>query len=95
MLVLPYMGQLMDDPTRVEIDRYGKTPEEVSHEMFIIKNQDKSRLLAVQLKQCSGPALVFTRTKWMARKLTAKVNNMGFATAEFIWGNTPLILTEG
>jgi len=74
--------KLMDDPTRVEVDRYGKTPEEVSHEMFIIKNQDKSRLLAVQLKQYSGPVLVFTRTKWMARKLTAKVNNMGFATAE-------------
>ncbi|MCP4581476.1 MAG: DEAD/DEAH box helicase [candidate division Zixibacteria bacterium] len=74
--------KLMEDPTRIEVDRYGATPAEVSHEMFIIKNQDKSRLLAVQLKQCSGPALVFTRTKWMARKLTAKVNNMGFATAE-------------
>ncbi len=74
--------KLMENPTRIEIDRSGATPAEVSHEMFIIKKQDKSRLLAVQLKQCSGPVLVFTRTKWMARKLTAKVNNMGFATAE-------------
>lgn len=73
---------LMEDPTRIEIDRSGATPAEVSHEMFIIKNQEKSRLLAVQLKQCSGPVLVFTRTKWMARKLTTKVNKMGFATAQ-------------
>jgi len=74
--------KLMVNPTRIEIDRSGATPSEVSHEMFIIKKQDKSRLLAVQLKQCSGPVLVFTRTKWMARKLTEKVNNMGFASAE-------------
>ena len=74
--------KLMEDPTRIEMDRSGATPVEVSHEMFIIKNQDKGRLLAVQLGQCSGPVLVFTRTKWMARKLTTKVNRMGFATAE-------------
>ncbi|MDH3890539.1 MAG: DEAD/DEAH box helicase [candidate division Zixibacteria bacterium] len=74
--------KLMRAPTRIEIDRSGATPAEVSHEMFIINKQDKSRLLALQLKQCSGPVLVFTKTKWMAKKLTAKVNNMGFATAQ-------------
>lgn len=75
-------GQLMEDPVRVEVDRSGATPSEISHEMFIVNNRDKSRFLAVRLKQCSGPVLVFTRTKWMARKLTAKVNKMGFTTAE-------------
>jgi len=75
-------GQLMENPTRIEIDRSGMTPVEVSHEMFFIENKAKSRLLAVKLKQCSGPVLVFTRTKWMARKLTAQVSHMGFATAE-------------
>jgi ATP-dependent RNA helicase RhlE len=74
--------KLMEDPTRIEIDRSGATPAEVSHEMFIVNKQEKSRLLAVQLKRCSGPVLVFTKTKWMAKKLTAKVNSMGFATAQ-------------
>jgi len=74
--------KLMENPTRIETDRSGTTPAEVSHEMFFIQNQDKGRLLAVQLKQCSGPVLVFTRTKRMASKLTAKVKKMGFATAE-------------
>lgn len=74
--------KLMDNPTRIEIDRSGATPAEVSHEMFIIKNQDKSRLLAVRLKQCTGPVLIFTRTKRMASRLNRRVDNMGFATAE-------------
>ncbi|MEE9555457.1 MAG: DEAD/DEAH box helicase [candidate division Zixibacteria bacterium] len=74
--------KLMEAPTRIEMDRSGTTPAEVSHEMFFIKNQDKRRLLAVQLKERSGPVLVFTRTKRMASKLTVQVKDMGFAAAE-------------
>ena len=73
---------IMENPTHIEIDRSGAIPAEVSQEMFFIKKNDKIRLLAIHLKQCSGPVLVFTRTKWMARKLTTKVNNMGFTAAE-------------
>jgi len=81
---------LMTDPVHIEIDRSGATPTEVSHEMFLVKNQDKSRLLAVQLKKISGPVLVFTRTKRMAHRLTARVNEMGFAAAE-IHANRSLV----
>lgn len=73
---------LMENPTRIEVDRSGETPSEVSHEMFIVGSREKKRLLAVQLKQCSGPVLVFTRTKHMARKLTGKINDMGFRAAQ-------------
>ena len=73
---------LMDNPTRVKTDLSGVTPAEVSHEMFFTTKQEKGPLLAVQLKQCAGPVLVFTKTKWMAKKLTAKVSRMGFAAAE-------------
>ena len=72
----------MDNPEHIEIDRSGTTPIEVSHEMFFIKREDKSRLLAVQLQQCAGPVLVFTRTKRMASRLTKKVKRMGFSAAE-------------
>ncbi len=74
--------KLTQNPTHIEVDRSGATPADISHEMFLIKNRDKSRLLAFQLNQCSGPVLVFTRTKRMASKLTDRVNNMGFAAAE-------------
>lgn len=74
--------KLMNNPTRVKTDKSGVTPTEVSHEMFIATKQEKGLLLAVQLKKYSGPILVFTKTKWMAKKLTVKVNRMGFAAAE-------------
>ncbi len=74
--------EIMENPTRVEVDHSGTTPAEISHEMFLIKNQDKSRLLALHLKKCTGPVLVFTRTKRMASKLKTKVNKMGFNAAE-------------
>ena len=75
-------AQLMQSPQRIEIDPAGHTPAEVSHEMFFIQNRDKGRLLALHLGHCSGPVLVFTRTKRMASRLTVKVKNMGFAVAE-------------
>jgi len=74
--------RFMNDPIRIEIDRSGAIPNEVSQEMYLIKNQDKSRFLAVRLKACTGPVLVFTRTKRMASRLTDRVNEMGFAAAE-------------
>ncbi|MBN4076582.1 DEAD/DEAH box helicase, partial [Gemmatimonas aurantiaca] len=74
--------KLMGSATRIEVDRSGVTPAEVSQELFFIKNGDRIRLLALHLKECSGPALVFTRTKRMATKLAIKVNKMGFSATE-------------
>ncbi len=74
--------KLMTDPVRIETDRSGTTPAEVSQEIFMLKNQDKSKLLGHHLNNCSGPVLVFTRTKRMASKLSEKIMKMGFATAE-------------
>ncbi len=74
--------QLMDNPVRIEVAGTGIPPSEVSQEIYMIKNQDKGRLLAHHFKQCTGPVLVFTRTKRMAAKLKEKVNQMGFTSAE-------------
>ncbi len=74
--------KLMANPTRIETDRSGATPVEVTHEIFFIKHQAKSRLLAFHVKKCSGPVLVFTRTKRMAKQLAIKINDMGFACSE-------------
>ncbi len=74
--------KMMDKPVRIESDRSGAIPSKVSHEMFFINNHDKSRLLSLQLKERTGPVLIFTRTKRMAAKLTTRVNKMGFSAAE-------------
>ena len=75
-------NKLMEDPIQIEVNRSGEAPAKVSHEMFIVSNQNKSRLLAVQLKKRTGPVLVFTRTKRIASRLNAKVKDMGFDAAE-------------
>ena len=72
----------MVDPIQIEIDRSGTAAEKVDQEMFFIDKHAKSRLLEVQLNQHDGPVLVFTRTKRGASKLTRKVNNMGYKSAE-------------
>ncbi len=74
--------KMMIDPIRIEIDRSGATPAEVSQEIFFLQNNDKGRLLALRIKECSGPILVFTRTKHMAKKLTMRVNKLGFNATE-------------
>ncbi len=74
--------QFMENSIRIAVSRTGAPPAEVSQEVFVLKNQDKGRLLASHIKQCTGPVLVFTRTKRMATKLSSKVLDMGFAAAE-------------
>ncbi len=74
--------EFMKFPTRIAVDSSGTVPTEVSQEMFIIRDQDKTPLLVAHLKLFSGPVLVFTRTRRKAHKLTAKVSGFGFTAAE-------------
>ena len=74
--------QLMDNPVHIETDNVGSAPVEVSQEIFMLNNLDKGRLLAYHIKECTGPVLVFTRTKRMATKLSSKILDMGFSAAE-------------
>jgi ATP-dependent RNA helicase RhlE len=72
----------MDDPVYVEVARSGASPEEISHEIFYVDRADKMRLLEIQLRERSGPVLVFTRTKHGARKLARTVRDMGHSATE-------------
>lgn len=69
-------------PISVEIARPGTTVDQVSQEVFFIAKEDKGRLLELLLQQCPGPVLVFTRTKFGAKRLTQRVRVMGHHAAE-------------
>lgn len=69
-------------PVRVEIARSGTTAERVDQEVFIIKANQKNRLLEAILTQYPGTALVFSRTKFGAKRICATVKHMGFTAAE-------------
>lgn len=69
-------------PIRVEIAPTGTTVESVSQEIFIVARETKSRLLEKVLAQYSGSTLIFSRTKYGARRIAQNVRAMGHSSAE-------------
>ncbi len=69
-------------PIRVEIAPTGTTVERVTQELFIVEKDQKIRLLEKLLQNYQGSTLVFTRTKFGAKKITRQVQAMGVSAAE-------------
>jgi ATP-dependent RNA helicase RhlE len=74
--------QHMKLPINIEIAPSGTIAEKVVQEVFFIEREGKSQLLEVLLAEYLGPALVFTRTKHGARKLTRHLRTVGHSVAE-------------
>ena len=74
--------QYMKRPTHVEVARQGSTAEGVDQEIYIVARNQKMRLLEMMLKQYEGTVLVFSRTKYGAKKICRDVNRMGSTAAE-------------
>ena len=69
-------------PIRVEIAPPGTTVERVTQELFIVEKHAKNRLLDKLLSEYTGSALIFTRTKYGAKRLMRAIHAMGHAAAE-------------
>ncbi len=69
-------------PIRVEVAPTGTTAERVTQEIFIIPKEEKIRLVEKLLQQYSGTTLIFTRTKYGAKKLTQFIRDIGHTAAE-------------
>ncbi|MBU1027312.1 MAG: DEAD/DEAH box helicase [Candidatus Margulisbacteria bacterium] len=69
-------------PVSVEIARSGTAAKNVTQELFIIKKEDKIRLLEKLLYQYRGAVLIFMRTKRGAAKITRSIRNLGHNVAE-------------
>ena len=69
-------------PTRVEIAPPGTKNENVEHELFFTKREQKMTLLQKLLMEYKGSVLVFTRTKHAAKKLCDNLSRSNFSTAE-------------
>ena len=69
-------------PLRIEIAPSGTTIEKVTQELFFISKMDKLRLLEKLLQEYKGPVLVFSRTKFGAKRLAASVRALGHSAAE-------------
>jgi len=69
-------------PVRVEIAPQGTAADKVTHELFFVQKQDKPRLLEKILGEYRGSVLVFSRTKFGAKRITAAVRALGHTVAE-------------
>lgn len=78
---------LLTKPIRVEVTPVSSTAETVKQSLYLVEKSKKKSLLTHILKDKSIPtALVFTRTKHGANKITEYINKSGIK-AEAIHGN--------
>lgn len=76
-------------PIRVEVAPSGTMAERVTQEIFIIPKDAKVRLVEKLLQQYAGTTLIFTRTKYGAKKLTRDIRDMGHTAAELHSNRSP------
>jgi ATP-dependent RNA helicase RhlE len=69
-------------PVRVEIARSGTTAENVEHELFVVKKDQKFPLLRKLLEEYKGSVLIFLRIKFSARRICDYLRNIGISAAE-------------
>lgn len=69
-------------PVRVEIARAGTMTELVTQEVYVVRRDDKMRLLEKLLTENRGTILVFSRTKHGAKKIAKVIRSMGYTSAE-------------
>lgn len=69
-------------PLRVEVVPQGTSAKNITQEAFIVHKNQKQALLENLLKEYKGSVLVFTRTKFGAKKITAQLKHNGLSSAE-------------
>ncbi|MDP3948883.1 MAG: DEAD/DEAH box helicase [bacterium] len=69
-------------PLRIEIAPSGTTVEKVTQELFFISKPDKPRLLEKLLYEYRGSVLVFSRTKFGAKRIAAGIRALGHTVTE-------------
>lgn len=72
----------MKFPVRIEVAPPGTPPEKITQELFFVQKQDKPRLLEKILTEYRGSVLLFSRTKFGARRIAANIRSLGYAAAE-------------
>lgn len=80
--IVKIAAQHMKLPVRIEIARTGTVAAKVDQELFVVRKDDKIRLLEKLLNEYKGTVLVFSRTKHGARKLCRALDYMKYSVAE-------------
>ena len=77
------INKFIANSKKIEISPQGTTPQKLNHEVFFIPKNNKVQLLKIILEQYPNDSvLVFTRTKYGAKKLAKNIRNMGHTATE-------------
>lgn len=74
--------QYMKKPLRIEVARPGTTADKIDQEVFIVPRAEKLDLLEKLLKEYEGQVLVFSRTKYGAKKIARVLRKNGHKADE-------------
>lgn len=80
--VIALATSYMKLPLRVEVSPPGKTADKIAQEIFFVPHMEKLELLVKLLNENVGSTLVFTRTKYIAKRIALSLRNKGFTSAE-------------
>jgi ATP-dependent RNA helicase RhlE len=80
--IVKMANSYMKLPLRIEIAPPGKTADKVTQELFFISKMDKPRLLEKILREYRGSVLIFSRTKFGAKRIASGVRALGHTAAE-------------
>jgi len=80
--ILGLARQYMSMPVHIEVARAGSVVEKINQELFIVPREQKNQLLEKLLEQYTGTVLVFSRTKYGAKKICRALRDRGHAAAE-------------
>jgi len=76
-------SSFMKMPIRIEIAPQGTLSETVEQEVFIVTKNDKMRLLdSILQKYQKDKTLIFSRTKYGAKRIARDIRNMGHTATE-------------
>lgn len=76
-------SEFMNMPLRVEVAQQGTSAENIEQELFMVSQNDKTRLLDAILEEYkTDTVLIFSRTKHGAKRIAAEIRGMGHTSTE-------------
>lgn len=75
-------AKYMKLPLRIEVAPSGTPAKNVEQEVYIVNKDSKAQLLEKLLVDNPGTVLVFSRTKFGAKRITASLNSIGYKAVE-------------
>ena len=80
--IIQIASQHMRTPVHVEVARHGSTAEGVIQEIYIVTRNQKRTLMDMLLRKYKGTVLLFSRTKYGAKKICRDLKKSGVSVAE-------------